>query len=65
MHNFLATEESAEMVGMARVNEDRHLPIDQIGIAIVFVRILPQVSVEVFFDFHKIPFIWLIKSFKN
>jgi hypothetical protein len=50
-------KELGDMTGMTRIDENRYLTTDQIGVAIVFVRILPQVGIEVFFDLHPLSFL--------
>jgi hypothetical protein len=55
--SFHLMEEMGDMTGMTRIDENRYLTTDQIGVAIVFVRILPQVGIEVFFDLHPLSFL--------
>jgi hypothetical protein len=48
-------KEMGDMTGMTRIDENGYLSTDQIGVAIVLVRILPQVSIQVFFNLHPLP----------
>jgi len=48
-------KEVRDMAGMPRIDENRHFTPDQISVAIVLIGILPQIGIEVFFDFHLIP----------
>jgi hypothetical protein len=43
------------MRGVARIDESGHLSPDQKGVAIVFVRILPQVGKKIVFELHLFP----------
>jgi len=45
-------KEVRNVTGMTWIDEDRHFSMDQIGVAVVFVNILPKVGIEVFFKFH-------------
>jgi hypothetical protein len=44
-------------MGMTWIDEDRYFSMDQIGVAVIFVNILPKVSIEVFFKSHPIEFL--------
>jgi hypothetical protein len=46
------TKEIGDMTGMTRIDQNRDLAKDQIGVAIVFIGILPKVGIQVFFEFH-------------
>jgi len=50
--SFHLMKEVRNVTGMTWIDEDRHFSMDQIGVAVVFVNILPKVGIEVFFKFH-------------
>jgi hypothetical protein len=52
--SFHLLEEVGNMTGMTRIDENRYLSVDQIGIAVIFICILPKVGIEVFFNLHPI-----------
>jgi hypothetical protein len=45
-------KDSLHMTGMTRINEDRHLSVDQVRVTIVLIGILPEVNVKILFQFH-------------
>jgi hypothetical protein len=45
-------KEVRNVTGMTWIDEDCHFSMDQIGVAVVFVGILPKIGIEVFFKFH-------------
>jgi hypothetical protein len=56
-------KEMGDMTGMTRIDENRHLTTDQIGVAIVFIGVLPQIGIETLIELHPLPlysirFIW-------
>jgi hypothetical protein len=51
---FHLVKDLLQMAGMARINENRLLAIDDISITIVFIGIPPKIGIEVFSEFHKI-----------
>jgi len=46
------TEEIGEVTGMARIDENGRLPIDDVAVTIVFVGILPKIGKESLLKFH-------------
>jgi hypothetical protein len=48
-------EDLLKMAGMARIDEEGHLPIDHISVTIVLIGILPQVGIEALSQFHRLP----------
>jgi hypothetical protein len=40
------------MMGMTRIDQRSHLSPDHIRVAIILIRVLPNISIEVFFDLH-------------
>jgi hypothetical protein len=45
-----------KMMGMAGIDEHGLLPVDRIGIAVVLIGILPEISIETFFKLHSLSF---------
>jgi hypothetical protein len=48
------TEEIGDVTGMARIDENGNLSMNQISVAVIFVGILPKVGTEAFFNFHPV-----------
>jgi hypothetical protein len=42
-------KDSFHMTGMTRINEDRHLSVDNVRVTIVLLGILPKIGIKVFF----------------
>jgi len=51
---FHLVKDLLQVAGMPRIDKNGHLPLNHISVAIVFIGIPPQVSIEVFLKFHKI-----------
>jgi hypothetical protein len=47
-------EDPAEVARMTWIDEDSYFSINHIGITVVLIWILPQISIEILFKFHKI-----------
>jgi hypothetical protein len=45
-----------DMTGMTRIDEDRDLSTNQKGVAVVLIGIGPEIGIEVFFEFHLLPY---------
>jgi len=60
--SFHLMKEIGDVTGMTWIDEDRYFTMDQIGVAVIFVNILPKVGIEVFFKFHPIK---LLRAFST
>jgi len=47
-------KEVGNMTGMTRIDENGLFSLDHIGVAVVFISILPKISIEVFSKIHPI-----------
>jgi hypothetical protein len=45
-------KEIVNMTGMTRIDENGLFSLDHIGVAVVFIWILPKIGIKVFFKFH-------------
>jgi hypothetical protein len=56
---FHLMKKMGNMTGMTRINEDRHLSVDNVRVTIVLMGILPQIGVEVFPKLHMIDLLFI------
>jgi hypothetical protein len=49
-------KEIRNMTGMTRIDENRYFSSDQISIAIILIRILPQIGIEILFQLHSLSY---------
>jgi hypothetical protein len=50
--SFHLIKEMGKMSGMTRIDENGLFSLDYIGVAVVFIWILPKIGIKVFFKFH-------------